>query len=298
MPDSHRPVALLAVGAVVGLGMAALGLLSAPPQTNDALPREAAAFVNGVEIQRGKLMRLVAGLESNLGREATPEEQHHVLDRLIEEELLVQRGLELGLARHDPGVRAKLVSAMLEEITSNALEREPTAHELRSFHAEEGPFFTTPERLRVARIVFRERENALGASAPSDELIQRERAARERLTKGGAIAAVRAELGDAPVVQVPDALLPPAKLREYLGPAALREIGALAVGETTHPIPLGHGLELIQLLERTPAETPPFEAIEPRVRSEWSRRAGDRALRRDLDELRERARVVVAPDLQ
>lgn len=300
MADSHRPVALLAAGALVGLAMAALGLLSASPSPLDALPREAAALVDGVEIRRGKLERLVAGLESNIGREATAEERRHVLDRLIEEELLVERGLDLGLARHDQGVRAKLVSAMLEEITSNSLEREPTPEELRSFYAGERGFFTSPERLRVARVVFRERESEGGPGTPAATVavMQRAREAREKLAEGMPLATVREALGDEAVLRVPNALLPPAKLREYLGPAALRKVAALAVGGITAPLPLGRGVELIQLIERAPARTPPFEALEPRVRAEWIRRAGDRALRRELDALRGDAKVIVAPDLR
>ena len=44
---------------------------------------------------------------------------------------------------------------------------------------------------------------------------------------------------------------------------------------------------LFKLQEATPSVLPAFEDIEPQVRREWVRRAGDQALREYLDQLRD-----------
>jgi parvulin-like peptidyl-prolyl isomerase len=59
----------------------------------------------------------------------------------------------------------------------------------------------------------------------------------------------------------------------------------------------GTGYHLLQLVEHEPPRTPELQEIENQVRSEWQRRAGDRALRSYLDELRERADIVVPTEL-
>jgi len=51
------------------------------------------------------------------------------------------------------------------------------------------------------------------------------------------------------------------------------------------------GLHVFQLIEREEAHVPPFEAVAKQVQAEWVRRAGDRALRGYLDDLRESAQV-------
>jgi parvulin-like peptidyl-prolyl isomerase len=102
---------------------------------------------------------------------------------------------------------------------------------------------------------------------------------------------VRAELGDEEVSPIPDTLLPPAKLREYVGPTALRAVMELAPGAISAPVRSGMGLHVFQLIEREEARVPPFEAVAEQVQAEWVRRAGDRALRGYLDDLREDARV-------
>jgi parvulin-like peptidyl-prolyl isomerase len=104
-------------------------------------------------------------------------------------------------------------------------------------------------------------------------------------------------LGDAQVAPVPRDYLPASKLREYLGPTATRRALELAPGEVSDPLRSATGYHVLRLVDRAPGRVPPFEEIEAEVRAEERRRAGDRALREYLDELRERAdvRVVDSP---
>jgi parvulin-like peptidyl-prolyl isomerase len=287
---SRRPLVLLALGAAAGLALATAGLLGTAGD-GSGVPEGAVASVNGVAISGDDYARLVAGLEGDLRRATDAAERKRVLDRMIEEELLVQRGLELGLARHDRRVRGDLVSAVIASVSADAEEKEPDTEELRAFYEAERGFFTRPGRLRVEQI-------ALRVSDPSAEpaVLERAKRALERVRAGEPFATVRAELGDDGVLDVPDALLPPAKLREYVGPSATQAALALEVGQTSEPIRSGTGLHLVHLLEREPAATPPFEELVEEVRAEWRRRAGERALRRYLDELRADAEVSLAEE--
>ena len=236
--------------------------------------------------------RLVEGLESDTREPVGPELRSRVLDRMIDEELLVQRGVELGLIESDRRVRADLTQAMIQSIVVEVEDEKPDEDELRRFHAEQGGFFTQPGRVRTAQVFFRVR-------APGEDAAAAARAAEAslRLRAGEPLERVRAELGDEEVSPLPDALLPPAKLREYVGPTALRAVMELAPGATSAPVRSGTGYHLFRLLEREEPRLPPFEEIAEPVRSEWVRRAGDRALRGYLDELRENARVVTLDEL-
>jgi parvulin-like peptidyl-prolyl isomerase len=277
---------LLGLGAALGLALAAAGILGG---AEVRLSDEAVALVNGVPIRSADYTRLVAGLESDLRRPADDAQRRRVLDRMIEEELLVQRALALGLARHDRRVRADLVSAMIAAITSDVDQREPTESELRAFYADESAFFVQPGRLRVRQIFFR-----VPASADEASVNARAREARQRLVDGEPFDEVTRALGDEAILRIPDAPLPAAKLREYLGPTALRAALELQVGEVSQPVRSGTGIHLLQLLEREPNRTLPYDEIAEQVRNEWRRRAGDRALRDYLDDLRAQADVDVA----
>jgi len=287
--DKKRPLLWLAGGAALGIVLAAVGLLS----SGEAVPEDAVALVNGTPIYAEDHARLVAGLESDTRRVATLAVRKRVLDRMIDEELLVQRGLELGLAKSDRRLRGDITQAMIRSVVVEVEDREPSDGELRDFYAEQSGFFTQPGRVQVEQVFFR-----VPAGAEEASVRARAELARERLLAGDSIAAVRKALGDPEVSPLPDVLLPPLKLREYIGPTALRRVMALQKGAVSEPVRSGTGIHVFLLVDREAARTPPLDEIRKQVRAEWVRRAGDRALRKYLDDLRERADVVVEADLQ
>lgn len=287
---SRRPVWLLALGTALGVTLAASGLLQASDGTS--LPDGAVARVNDAFIWRDDYQRLVAGLESDTREPADEATRRRVLDRMIDEELLVQRGLELGLPNVDRRVRADLTGALIASVARDAESREPDEDELETFYEANEDFFTQPGRLHVRQVFFRVRTQAEAGDA-----LARAREARRRLEAGEPLARVRDELGDAEISPVPDAPLPAAKLREYVGPTVLRTALELREGEHSDPVRSGTGYHVIELVERQPDAVPPLAEIRDQVRAEWLRRAGDRALRDYLDELRERAEVRVAAEL-
>lgn len=285
---NHRPLVMLGLGAFLGVALAAWGLVSTDP-TLGALPDTAVARVNGTLLSSEDYERLVAGLESDTRQAVSDEMRQRVLDRMIDEELLVQRGMELGLVESDRRVRANITSAMIRMVVIDAEDRPTEEEELRAFYEEEAPFFTRPGRLRVRQVFFRVRRG-------EDDATGRARAevARTAWIGGASLVEVRKAHGDSEVSIVPDALLPPAKLREYVGPTALRAVMGMTKGEISQPVRSGTGYHVFLLVDREEERIPPYKEISQLVRKEWVRRAGDRALRSYLDDLRARAEVVLA----
>jgi parvulin-like peptidyl-prolyl isomerase len=288
--SERRARALLALGAALGLAAAAVGLLrSGTGPSRLALGGDGVvASVNGEPVRLDAYRRAVAALASDRRNPLDAEDRRHVLDRMIDEELLVQRGLELGLARHDRRVRADLVQAVIASILADADERPPSDAEIAELYRESLDYFTRPGRLHVRQVLVR------GEDEPAWE---RARRVTERLRLGEALDRVAGELGDAEIAPLPDDLLPAAKLRDYLGPSALRSALALEPGEVSDPVSAAGGLRVLLLVRREPAQAPPLADVEDEVRAEWRRRAGDRALQRYLDALRESGDVRIAEPL-
>jgi hypothetical protein len=177
--SARAPRWLLVAGLVTGATLAAAGLRVAPAAD---LPPEAVARVDRQLILRDEWLRAVAAVASERRTPLTEADQRHILERLIDEELLVQHGVALGLVEHDARLRSTLVSQVLQATASAAREPADEAA-LRAFHDANRGFFAPAARLRVraARI------DAQGARRPFEPA-------------------------------VPDALLPVAKLQAYLGP--------------------------------------------------------------------------------
>ena len=176
--SERRARALLALGAALGLAAAAVGLLrsGAGDASRAALGSHGvAASVNGEPVRLDAYRRAVAALASDRRDPLDAEDRRRVLDRMIDEELLVQRGLELGLARHDRRVRADLVQAVIESVLADADERPPSAAEIGELYRENLDYFARPGRLHVRQLLVR------GEDEPAWE---RARRAAERLRLG------------------------------------------------------------------------------------------------------------------
>jgi hypothetical protein len=298
VPKSPQPVAgvaraplWLGIGAALGLVLAAVGLIREPMDHD--LPDDAAVRVNGTELAQARYDQLVEALAADRREPLGERERAHVLDRMIDEELLVQRGLAMGLARHDRRVRSDLVAAMIEHATSTAEPGEPDTATLREFYGENASYFASAPRLRVSAVHVLPRDG-------EDESARRERArvVAERLRAGDDVALVREQVGDPELAPVPHDLLTASKLGLYLGAAAVESLAGLAIGEVPQPVQLrSGGWRVLRVDERDAGRTPPFEAIEARVRQEFERRAEERALRRYIEELRSQADIVVQPRL-
>jgi parvulin-like peptidyl-prolyl isomerase len=282
----RRGMLLLALGAALGVVLAAAGLLRGGPAAGGALPAGAAARVNGQLIGLGEYEQAVNALAQDRKSGVDDAQRKFVLDRLIDQELLLQRGLELGLARSDPRARNLINSAMIAAAVADA-------DAVQAFYDSERALFTDSGRVQARQIWFR-----AATPAEAETAYGRALQAKERLQAGEDFAAVKAALGDAEIAPLPEAPLPASKLGEYLGPTALRVVLELPVGTISDPVRSHTGYHILQAMVRLPGEAPPFAEIKPAVLAEFRRRAADQALKDYIEDLRRRAAITIAPELQ
>ncbi|MEW6268528.1 MAG: peptidylprolyl isomerase [Thermodesulfobacteriota bacterium] len=286
--NTHRRARLLlAVGAAAGLVLAAFDLLRAP-HAAEPLPAGAVATVNGVAVPAAEYERALSALAADRRTPLDEDDRRHVLDRLIDEELLVQKGLDLELPRRDRRVRSDIVASVVESVVAEAAADVPGDDEARAFYADNRALFTRPGRVRVRQVLVR-----VTPERPDAPARDRASQAAERLRAGEEFATVAGELGDRPIVPLPVGKLDAEKLREYLGPTVTRTIAQLPVGAPSDPVRSAAGYHVIEVLERDPDVTPPFEEIADLVRGELRRRRQDDALRRYLGELRDASAVQI-----
>jgi len=265
-PD-RRGTLLLVLGALAGVCIAAVSLVRGEPapRTHDAV-----AFVDGRPIARDRYDRALAAVAADRrGGALTETDSERVLERMIDEELLLSRAMELELASSDPALRNELVRAMIDRVQAQAAEAPPpSAEALRDFYEREAWRFRRSPRLTVEHAYYR------------DE------------------AAARAAVDGAPLESDPGALPLPSgpltigTLTQRLGPTAARAIAELDVGAVGGPWRARDGWHVARLVDRRPGDVPPFEAIEDQVRAEHARVQAERALRAFLDARRDEAEIV------
>lgn len=283
---STKPRWLLGLGASIGLLLAVAGIIEPAPGAR-GVPEGAAAVVNGTIIRESNYQRALSALAQDSRNPLSEEDRVHIRNRLIEEELLVQRAAELGLDRTDPVVRNTLVSAMIETIVAGVGQTEPSDEQVAAFYDKNREFFARTDRYWVRQLRF---PVARGGADDDAARTQAAEAAR-RLRAGETLAVLTDELGGAGILPLPDGYLPAAKLREYLGPTPALRATELQSGEVSDPVRGGSAYHVLQMVDRTRSPALPLEAVETQVRAEIRRRAGDDNLRSYLDELRADADV-------
>jgi parvulin-like peptidyl-prolyl isomerase len=276
--NRNIPPILLAVGALSGILLAAFGLLESTgfPETDGV------AQVNQTVIKQDTYDRLLSALESDKRSPLTEEDRQNVLDRLVDEELLVQRGVELGFLELNSTVRNTLVQAVTTSVVTGNELNLPTESELALFYQENSAFFTQPPRLQLQQISFARKGKS--ARVRADAAIQ-------QLTSGVAFSQVKTALGDPVHFDIPDTLLPGAKLREYIGPTLLEVALELAPGDFSEPNQVQDNLVIMRLVDRVDAKTPTLSSIRRQVESEYQRRNQEQEFRDYIQWLRNRADI-------
>jgi peptidylprolyl isomerase len=282
MSTDRRSTVLLAAGALAGLALAAVQLVWRPGAAT-ALSPDVVASVNGVAISRADFEQALAGVAGDRRSGLRVGDAERVLARLVDEELLLQRALALGLVRREPRVRGQLVSTMIDTVLAEAGSREPDEQELRRFYDANRQYFGQSGRIRLVH-----------RAVPGTDAAARDQAV--------ALAAAL-ERGETPppspnVVTAPEALLPVSKLEQYLGPSVLQTALALPVGGVSQPIASTGGYHVVRIVEREDDVVPPFETVRATVRAEVVRRRGETALREYLKQLRAEADVVTTKAVQ
>ena len=271
-----RDTLFLAAG-VVGLAAAAFGAIGAPRV--DALGIGAAATVDGRPISREAADRAVQALSNDKRNPVTAADETGALEHLIEEELLVQRGVALGLAETDLAARKAIVQSVLQLAIAERAGEAPSVAELRRFYTDNAGMFAPAGRVR-ASLVFVKRDPA----APA-----RIAAARRALAAGASTAG----LGDEQAIVLPKALLGPTELRTYLGAALAASamkgrVGDVIVTEEED------GWRLLRIDAAKPPVAARYEDVADDVRAEWDRRADEAAVRAYIERLKRRARITRA----
>jgi parvulin-like peptidyl-prolyl isomerase len=167
-------------GAVIGLLLAGYALFTARGTSTLMVPAEDVALVNQQPISRSDYLMQLQSLYNVDFSHATREQRQKVLNDMIREELLVQRGKELDVASTDPDVRNAMVNAVELEIASDAITSQPGEAALRSYYQAHPERYAGEGIMTVEDYVFpangaavSEAIEALKTQAPTSDLIAR-----------------------------------------------------------------------------------------------------------------------------
>jgi hypothetical protein len=268
---------LCAVGAVIGLVIAGIGLFSARGTATHKVPPEDIALVNQRPVLRSDF---VNQLESETGEpfdQATRAEKLKVLDEMIREELLVQRGLELDFAETDQMTRNALAMAMDQQALAEVTTSQPSEQQLREFFDKNPARYASDGILTVRHLVAptpqaaHDAVTALRADVPVEQVIARYSLIEPRNDGDEFYFAAKIHLGDTVYAEA-------IKLKD---------------GEVSEPI---QGIHIVKIVKNKVPVPLTFDRARLQVLTDFKNAQQERLMAATLKFLRERAKIMIATD--
>jgi len=278
----RRSLVLMALGAIIGLGVAGYALFTAKGTSTLVVPPEDVALVNQQPISRSDFLIQLQSLFSVDLAHSSPAERQKVLNDMIREELFVQRAKELDVAGADPDVRAAMVNAVEQEIAADAITSQPSDEKLRAFYQANRSRYASEGTMTVRDLVFpadraSEAATALKAGAPANAVLARFGGHDSRRTRDTEFYfAAKIHLGD----------------RDF---AMAR---ALPGGGVSTPLAEADGTHLLYVAQNKPPVPMDFTQARDQVLADYRADAIARLRVGDEAFFRKRANILIARDLK
>lgn len=260
----------LVAGAAIGLVAAAWGVLR-QSSAGEGLPETAIARVNQTLIGRDIYERAM----SRIAGPVADETRAAILSRLVEDELLVQRGVELGMTESDSEVRAAIVNSLVASVTAEADAADPDDATLQRYLEDNADRFSYTAKLSVD-----------AWQTDSEPLAQNFVAgirAGEAMSAGDEIEALP---------DLPAGLVPTETLRDHLGPAITAAVADMPDGSSAVFARRGRWL-VVRVNAKQNSTITELAPIRNRVLLDYRRSLAGSMLRDYIDGLRERADITV-----
>jgi parvulin-like peptidyl-prolyl isomerase len=289
------------------------------------------ARVNGVVIPRSEFQTFYRQAVDRHAREGHPVDETHlaplrrrVVQRMVEEELLVQESRRLGIMISNDEIDQDMAvaSTRFENPAAfrQALERQHwdeiqyrrhlkrqraidrllarevdpvvtvSEEEIRHYYAANRQRFHIPEKIRVRHIVIR--KNAEDEKASTDSAYRQITMIKEKLDQGGDFAALAEQYSQEPAREQGGDL--GFIQRDQMPPSIAPVVFDLAVGEISPILTTANGYYLIQVTERLAAHVISFEEARTEIQKTLLQVKQEQAVRAYIDVLRKRADIQAA----
>jgi hypothetical protein len=232
---------------------------------------QAIARVGEKEISRQKFEEIIKVLDDQSKSELTLEKKNLIRERLIDEELLIQRAIELDLVRNDSLVKGNVIQTMFQYIINSNELAEPSEAELREYFSKEKNYFSSGKRFKLKNYTFRNLNDA--------------ETARNSLNQGNLESFLKLVESENSI-DLPNVFLTSQKIRDYLGPKVLEELPSLEKGGFSNIFEINQVPSIVICIDVLLDNNPKFEEIIEQIKSKFIRDREDFLVKEYIENLR------------
>ena len=254
----------------------------------------AIAKVNDQYINEDQFLKYAITLGADFKAEEDEELIDLVLERMIEEELLVQRAIELKLHQQDIQVRKVLIEQIIEFILQ--LENlNPSDEQLKQYFINNIGKYSSDVELKIDSIFLKSKSegSAMLGSEYDFELHQNELDNVKSFIETYDFSAAKQKFNESGFFIIPNGLIKYKDCIQYLGPTICNNLKSLNPGTVTEPIFYNNGFYFLKLVEikKSLAEAKDFSKFREQIIFDYQNYEDDQAFIKYIEFLKSRASI-------
>ena len=269
---------LLLLASIIGTFLAIYSIM----ETNknfSSLPDNIIATVNDKIIPSDKYQTVINLIQNDKRDELTKADREMALDRIIEEELLVQYAYKNGFLEADDLLRKSIVRSVVDSIVEQALSVVPAEQDLLKFYEVNRQTFAIDEKYRVVILSSQNRsdidEGKVIWQSNYDLTLLRQTFKRiDRL-------------------DIPTGFISKIRLGTLVGPLLRDKVLSLQVGETSETLKTIYGYSIVTLVDKKDRVIPEFKEISEIVLQEYKRQQREEILEELLKDLKRQSDIKI-----
>ncbi len=269
---------LLLLASIIGTFLAIYSIM----ETNknfSSLPDNIIATVNDKIIPSDKYQTIINLIQNDKRDELTKADREMALDRIIEEELLVQYAYKNGFLEADDLLRKSIVRSVVDSIVEQALSVVPADQDLLKFYETNRQTFAIDEKYRVV---------ILSSKNQSD------------IDEGKVIwqsnydlTLLRQTFKGIDRLDIPTGFISKIRLGTLVGPLLRDKVLSLQVGETSETLKTIYGYSIVTLVDKKDRVIPEFKEISEIVLQEYKRQQREEILEELLKDLKRQSDIKI-----
>ena len=272
---------LLLLASIIGTFLAIYSIM----ETNknfSSLPDNIIATVNDKIIPSDKYQTVINLIQNDKRDELTKADREMALDRIIEEELLVQYAYKNGFLEADDLLRKSIVRSVVDSIVEQALSVVPAEQDLLKFYEVNRQTFAIDEKYRVVILSSQNRSDidegkVIWQSNYDLTLLKQTFKRIDRL-------------------DIPTGFISKIRLGTLIGPLLRDKVLSLEVGETSETLKTIYGYSIVTLVDKKDRVIPEFKEISEIVLQEYKRQQREEILEELLKDLKRQSDIKINED--
>jgi len=246
------------------------------------LPNHVLAIVNDVVIEKNKLDIVLDLMAQDKKERLTKKDKALAIERIIEEELLVQYAYSNGLLNADENIRKTIIRSVIDTVVDQVIAIKPNEQVLKDFYLSNQPIFTLGEEVKIIVLSIKSLDDANNIIRIWKE------------TKNESLLLIKDTIRQS---TIPNDFIPSITLPRLIGPKLAKVVDRLELYSISKPIENYSDYSVVILKDRKNKKTPDYKNIKQTVLQEYKRRMREDILSNLVADLEKKAEIRINTDL-